>query len=339
MLSGQLNHQQQTAALVADEAGLAGVEAWSVEAACASGGAAAVAAFRALRGGDLDVALVVGLERMAHVPVDAATRGLATASDWDTEGARGETFVSLNARIMRRYIEVHGVDSDAFAPFSILAHHNALTAEHACFHRAVSAEAYRTSRVLDAPLRLLDASPICDGAAALLVVAECARTEPLLRAAAGVARVAGFALTTDTTALHRRTEPLALAACASSARRALRAAACQHTDIDLFEVHDAYTSMAAAALEATGFSPPGRAPAEAAAGRFARDGALPIATFGGLKGRGHPVGATGVYQLAEAYLQVTGQAGTNQVDGARTALTQNVGGVGTTVASVVLQRA
>ena len=337
MLSGVLGHQQQLAALLADEAGLTDVEAITVEAACASGGAAALTAFRALQSGACDIALIVGAERMSHVAVSTATRGLAMASDWDREGAHGATFVSLNAALMREWLTRYGRKAEELAPFPVLAHANAQTAPHACFRKALSVEDYCSSRVLDPPLRLLDASPICDGAAALLAVAETESTRPLLEQGIPI-RVSGMASQVDTLAQKDRKDLLALRAAAGSMRRALAMAGRDVRDLDLLEVHDAYSIMAALALEVCGVSAPGQSVDDAAAGRFRLDGELPIATFGGLKARGHPVGATGVYQLAEAMLQLQSRAGDNQVRGARTAATQNIGGVGTTVTSFILER-
>ena len=136
----------------------------------------------------------------------------------------------------------------------------------------------------------------------------------------------------------RRDDPLVLEAVAASTERALDQASIARSEVDLFELHDAYTIMSALTLESAGFARPGTAGRLAAEGRLALDGDLPIATFGGLKARGHPVGATGCYQLVEAYLQLTEAGGANQVRGAELALVQNMGGTGATVVSHVLRR-
>lgn len=238
----------------------------------------------------------------------------------------GETFVTLNGLIMAAYMQRYGVPHAAFAPFAVLAHANAMSAEHATLKLAVDAAAYEASRMLSPPIQLLDASPVCDGAAAIVLTS--ARATPGGRARV---RLAGSAAATDTLAVRARPDMCALPAVSRSTADALQRAGLQRSDVQLFEVHDAYAIMAAACLEAGGWVPPGEATAAAAEGAFARGGSLPIATFGGLKARGHPVGATGVYQAAEVHRQLTARAGDNQVPGARVALTQNVGGSGVSV--------
>jgi acetyl-CoA C-acetyltransferase len=335
MMSGTLARQQQLGALLADYAGLAGVEAVTLEAACASGAAAARMGYLSVAGGAHEIVAVCGVERMTHVDHDTVTRALATAADWELEGAGGESFLSLNAQLMRAYMQRYGVRAEDFAPFSINAHRNALTNPNALLHKAITREDYLASRVVADPVRLFDASPICNGAAALVLAsAEAAATlrrEPRVR-------IAGSAAATAPVALSRRADPLELAAVEISTRRALAQARIEHRDVDMFELHDAYTIVCALTLESAGFAPPGGGTRLAAEGRIGLEGNLPLATFGGLKARGHPVGATGCYQLVEAYLQLCEQAGANQVRGAERALVQNIGGTGATVVTHVLER-
>jgi acetyl-CoA C-acetyltransferase len=333
MLSGILSNQQQLGGVIADYSGLAGVEAVTIEAACASGGAAARMAYLAVAGGIHDVVAVCGVERMTHVERDTVTRALATAADWELEGVSGESFLSLNAGLMRAYMDKYGVAAERFAPFAINAHRNALTNPNALLHKAVDLDTYRTSRIVADPIRLFDVSPICNGAAALVFVA------PHLAANANARiRIAGSALATAPLALSRRADALRLTAVESSTQRALRQAGVGHADIDLFEPHDAYTIMTALTLEAAGFAAPGKGLDWAHEERIGLSGDLPLTTFGGLKARGHPVGASGCYQLVEAFLQLTERAGENQVPDAGVALVQNIGGTGATVASHVLIR-
>ncbi|HET8699436.1 MAG TPA: thiolase domain-containing protein [Gammaproteobacteria bacterium] len=335
MLSGTLAQQQQLGAVLADYAGLAGVEAVTLEAACASGAAATRMAYLAVAGGAHEIAAVCGVERMTHVDRDTVTRALATAADWELEGAAGESFLSLNAQLMRAYMERYGVSCEAFAPFAINAHRNALTNPNALLHKAITREDYLASRMVADPVRLFDASPICNGAAALVLAsADAAATlERALRV-----RIAGSAAATAPVALARRADPLHLSAVETSTRRALAQAGIEHRDVDLFELHDAYTIVCALTLESAGFAPPGTGTRLATEGAIGLDGRLPLATFGGLKARGHPVGATGCYQLVEAYLQLSDGAGPNQVRGAERALVQNIGGTGATVVTHVLER-
>jgi acetyl-CoA C-acetyltransferase len=335
MMSGRLANQQQLGGLIADYAGLRGIEALTVEAACASGGAAARMGYVAVAGGAHDVVVVCGLERMTHVDKDTVTRALATAADQELEGAGGESFLSLNAQLMREYMSRYGVGPEDFALFAVTAHRNAVTNPNALLRKEIDVDGYLASRVVSEPVRLFDASPICDGSAAIVLAsADVAAT---LKRPARV-RIEASATATAPLALARRADPLELAAVATSTERALEQANIERDEIDLFELHDAYTIMSVLTLESAGFAAPGTASRLAAEGRLALDGDLPFATFGGLKARGHPVGATGCYQLVEAYLQLTGAGGANQVRDAELALVQNIGGTGATVVSHVLRR-
>jgi acetyl-CoA C-acetyltransferase len=337
MLSGLLSDQQQLAALVAQTAGLHGIEAATVEAACGSGGAALRWGVMAIQSGQHDVVVVSGIERMTHAPKEKTTRALATASDWVSEGGTGATFVSLNGRLMQAYMDTHKVDYRAFAPFAINAHANANRNPNALFHKVIDESVYMDSRLIDGPVRLFDASPICDGSAAVVLVSEDVakqagrRTNPLIK-------IRASAVGTDTLGLDDRERLLRLAGVERSARRAYEQARLKPEDIDIFECHDAYTVMSILSLEASGFAPEGKGFTLGLDGSIRKDGRLPITTMGGLKGRGHPVGATGVYQVCESYLQLAGQAGENQVKNPRIAMTQNIGGTGATVTTHIIER-
>jgi acetyl-CoA C-acetyltransferase len=335
MLSGILSHQQQLGALIADYAGLAGIEAVTVEAACASGGAALRLGVQAVAGGSYDIVAVCGIERMTHVERGVVTRALATAADWELEGVCGESFLSLNAFLMRKYMDRYGVAAERFAPFAVTAHRNALTNPNALLHKPLDLETYLASRVVAEPIRLFDVSPICNGAAAVILAAPHVAATASHRARI---RIAGSAIATAPLALARRADVLDLTAVRSSTRQAMAQARIDHADIDLFEPHDAYTIMTALTLEAAGFARAGTALDYADTARIGLAGELPLTTFGGLKARGHPVGASGCYQTVEAYLQLTGRAGANQVQDAAVALVQNIGGTGATVVSHVLTR-
>lgn len=336
MLSGILARQQQLGALIADYAGLNGVEAVTAEAACASGGAALRLGYQAIAGGMHDVVAVCGVERMTHADRGAVTRALATAADWELEGIRDESFVSLNAQLMRAYMQRYGVAAERFAPFAINAHRNALTNPNALLHKHLDLDTYLASRIVEEPIRLFDVSPVCNGSAAIILAAP--HVVAGTQARRPRVRVAASAFATAPIAAARRSDPLELTAVARSTRQAMQQAGVSHGDIDLFEPHDAYTVMTALTLEAAGFAPPGGGLEFADTERIGLQGELPLTTFGGLKARGHPVGASGCYQIVEAYLQLTEQAAANQVPGAGVALTQNIGGTGSTVVSHVLTR-
>jgi acetyl-CoA C-acetyltransferase len=336
MTGAVLDQQQQMGGLIADYAGLNGIEAVNVEAACASGAAAARMAFVTLAGGIHEVAVVCGVERMTHRDRDAVTDALAMAADRELESSRGESFISLNAKLMQLYFDAYSASAEDFAPFAMTAHANALNNPNAVFHREISLDDYLGSRMIVDPVRLYDVSPTCNGAAAIVIATgdladRLTTNQPRIRIAASSAA-------TSPVALERRSDPLALDAVSRSTRLALSQAGMTHSDIDLFELHDAYTIMTALCLEAAGFTPPGTATEFARDGRISPDGDLPISTMGGLKARGHPVGATGVYQLVEGYLQLAERAGANQVADAETALLQNIGGTGSTVVNHILRR-
>jgi acetyl-CoA C-acetyltransferase len=337
MMSGMLAQQQQLGALFADVAGLRGVEAATVEAACGSGAAAARWGYMCVAGGFHDVVVVCGSERMTHAPKETTTASLATAADWELEGCAGESFLSLNATLMSRYMARWGVASRDFGHFAINAHRNAVGNPNAFLRKPVDMEAYLASREVAAPVKLLDAPPICDGAAAIvLATGEIARAGG--RAHRPLVRVRASAIATDSLALQGRRDPLVLDGAVLSSARAFAQAGVGRADVDLFELHDAYTVITALSLEAAGFAPPGRGVHFGKEGEIAPGGRLPISTMGGLKARGHPVGATGVYQLVESWQQLTGRAAPNQVPGAEIAMVQNIGGTGATVVTHILSR-
>ena len=336
MLSGMLSQQQHLGALVADAAGLRGVEAATAEAACSSGAAAMRWGVMAVASGLHDVVVVAGVEKMTHTDRYATTRALATASDWDSEGAKGYNFVSLNAALMQEYIQRYRVNRSLFAPFAINAHKNALANPHALFHKEIDALIYEQSKLVHDPVRLYDASPICNGSAALVLAAG----DAVGRAAAGrpAVRVIASASATDSVGIADRRDRLVLDGVMFSSRRAYAQAGIGPQEVDIFELHDAYTIMSVLSLEGAGFARPGEGLWLGVSGEIGPHGRVPISTMGGLKARGHPVGATGIYQLAELYLQLTGQAGPNQIPNARTAMAQNIGGTGATVLTHILRR-
>jgi acetyl-CoA C-acetyltransferase len=228
----------------------------------------------------------------------------------------------------------HGVGPERFAAFAIAAHRNALTNPNALLHKPLDLDTYLASRMVAEPIRLFDVSPICNGAAALVL----ATPELVERARQPRVRIAGSALATAPLALARRADPLELSAVTTSTRQAFEQAGIDHGDVDLFEPHDAYTIMTTLTLEAAGFAKRGSGLDFADAARIGLSGELPLTTFGGLKARGHPVGASGCYQMVEAFLQLAQRAGANQVADAAVALVQNIGGTGATVVSHVLRR-
>lgn len=335
MLSGILNSQESLGALVADWAGLRNIEAVKVEAACGSGAAALRLAMMAVGSGELDSALALGVEKMTETKGAETTAALAEAADADYETPHGLSFVALNALVMQRYLYEFGWQHIDFAPFSINAHANALNNPYARLHEAITLRDYQRARMVAEPINLLDASPIGDGAAAVLIVPadqirKNGRGRPLVT-------IAGAAAATDTLAIHDRRDVIWLAAAEISAQRAYAQAGVKPRDIDIFEVHDAFSIMSALSLEASGFCERGQAPRLGLDGEILPGGRIPICTKGGLKARGHPVGATGIYQIAEVVQQLRGEAGDTQVPDARLGMAQNIGGSGATIITHILR--
>jgi acetyl-CoA C-acetyltransferase len=331
MLSGALNAQENLAALIADWSGLRGIEAVKVEAACGSGAAALRVAILAVASGLVDTAVAAGVEKMTDTAGHDTTSALATAADADYEANQGLSFIAINALLMQRYMHAYGWQHADFAGFSLNAHANAARNPNALLREPVTAGQYAKARMLSAPINLLDAAPIGDGAAAV-VVAAAPRAAP-------AARILGSAVASDSVSLHERRDPLQLHAAAASAALAYRQAGIGPDEVDIFELHDAFSIMSALSLEAAGFAAPGQGVRLALEGAIGPGGRLPIGTFGGLKARGHPVGATGMYQVVELTLQLTGRAGGCQVERARVGLAQNIGGSGATVVTHVLAAA
>lgn len=334
MLSGEIAGQEHLGALIADFVGLRGIEAFKVEAACASGAAALRTGYVAVAGGMADLVIVVGVEKMTDESGEVVTSGLALAADGDYEVTHGVSFVAVNAMLMRRYMHAYGIEHPAFANFAIVAHQNGVGNPNARFRSPLTQARYDSAPVVAEPINLMDSSPIADGAAAV-VLCPTARARAFGR---GV-RVRASAVATDCLSLHDRRDPLRLRAVEHSARKAYAQAGVGPKDIDFFEYHDAFTIMAALSLEASGFAEAGQATALARDGALALGGRIPVATMGGLKARGHPVGATGVYQVVEATQQLCGECGANQLPNARLGMVQNIGGTGATVVTHILEAA
>lgn len=333
MLAPRVSDQAHLGALVADFAGWQGIEATTVEAACASGGAAFQAAVRAVMSGAVNVAAVCGVEKMTDAVPSVVTSGLATAADADYEVVHGATFVGLNALVMRRYMYEYDIPHEAFAPFCVNAHDNAHNNPNAMFKNRITVDQYRKAPLISEPINLLDCAPICDGAAAVIVCPLAMAHDLGSRAPV---RVLASVSMTDTFSVADRANMLVLRAAQQGAQKAYEQTGLSPQDIDLFELHDAFSIMAALLLEAAGFAEMGRAVDLATNGDIHIGGCVPISTMGGLKGRGHPVGATGVYEIVDLVTQLRGEAGANQVRGAEIGMTQNVGGTGATVVTHIL---
>ncbi|MEM7332222.1 MAG: beta-ketoacyl synthase N-terminal-like domain-containing protein [Chloroflexota bacterium] len=324
MLSDELQGQKHIAALIADEAGLRGVEALQVRAATATGAAALRMAYFAVASGEADLAIAVGAEKMS---TGMATPALAKALDSEKEVPAGATLISKNAELMQLYIKQYGLPEDGLVNFAVNAHHNALTNPNALFHKEITAESVLNSKIIVPPIRLLDCSPVCDGAAAVIL----APTEEARAYTSQPVHILASSVATDRFRIEDRVYPLKLRAARLSALRAARRANINREDLSFYEVHDAFSIMACLLLESVGFAKPGQGWRLAQEKRIFRDGDIPIATMGGLKARGHPIGATAIYQTCEIFQQLTEQAGENQLHNAKLAMLQSVGGAASTV--------
>ncbi len=335
MLSLNLSNQAHLGALLADHAGLTGIEAITVEAAGASGGAALRQGYFAIASGMVDVALVVGVEKFTDkVGPDVEAAG-STTTDSDYEAMQGMTTTAQAALIMRRYIHEYEVPTDGFAGFAMTAHSNGANNPLAMFRKAIKPEMYAKAEMISEPVNLFDAAPYADGAAAVLLT----RRELLLKDFPHpLVRIAGIGSSSDTLALHDRQDLLFFRSAQIATELALKKAGIQLKQIDFFEYHDIFSIYAALSLEAAGFADRGQGWKLAADGSIALKGRIPCATMGGLKARGFTGGATGVYQAVEAANQLRGSAGLNQLSEAHYGLIHSIGGPGSTTVCLILEK-
>jgi len=334
LLAPVISRQANLGSLLADNIGLAGVEGSTVEAAGASGAAAFHLGYLAISSGYVDAALVVGVEKYTDATGSELEAAIAETTDYDYESVQGLTLTAQAALLMQRYLHEYPAPRAAFAAFPLLAHANAVNNPHAMFRRPINLAAYERAEIICDPLNMFDVAPYADGAAAMLL------TRPEL-VPAGVShklvQVRGSSVVSDTLALHDRPDPLAFNAARMSVERACRQAGVIPGDVDLFELCDAFSIYAILSLEAAGFAKRGEGWKLAEDGNLSLPGKLPISTLGGLKGRGNPLGATGVYQIVEAALQLRGEAGPNQISGAHRALVQSLGGPASTAITHLLE--
>ena len=334
MFSSLSSRQENLGALVVNGLGLTGISAFKVEAAGASGGAAIEIARSMIRCGSVDSVLVVGVEKMRDLAAAQISSAMSMAVSADYTQFFGASLLALNAMLARLYMHEYGVSRDELSSLPALAHRNAVTAEHAQFRRKIGVENVSRSMLISDPLRILDCAPVGDGAAALFLVSENA----LSRVRSPLVELASSSVATGRFSFYERKDMLDFTATRLAAEKALSAASLSIKDVHIAEVNDAYSAMAALCVEALGLSKRGEGAKDAAKGKFNLKGEFPISTFGGLKARGHPVGATGVYQMAEMYLQLAERAGENQVNGAQVALTHSLGGIDSTAVVHILRR-
>ena len=334
MLAPNLSNQAHLGVLLADYSGLLGIEAVTIEAAGASGGAALRQGYLAVASGMVDAALVVGVEKFTDQVGSGVDAALATTGDSDFEAVQGMTPTAQAALLMKRYMHEYQVPVDGFAGFALTAHANGVNNPCAMFRKAIKLETYAKAEMVSDPLNMFDMAPNADGAAALVLT----RRELLPSNFKNpLVKIAGSASSSDTLALHDRKDILFFDTAQLSAGKAMKQAKIVLDDIDLFEYDDVFSIYAALQLEAVGFAMKGDGWRLAQDGQISLTGKIPCATMGGMKARGFAGGAAGVYQAVEATLQLRGQAGSNQILNATTALIQSLGGPASTAVSHVLQ--
>lgn len=325
MSSGLFVGQEHLASLLADYLGMGPIPAARVESACASGGLAVKQGFIEVASGLSDIVLVSGVEKMTDVGGDEATYALSTAADQEYEGYHGITFPGLYAMMARAHMHKYGTTREQLACVAVKNHRHGALNPLAQYPFEVTVEGVMSSVLVADPLRVLDCSPITDGAAAaVLCPAEMASKytdKP-------VVKIVGLGHATDTIALHSREDVTTLEATVKAAEAAYKMANKKPEDIDLAEIHDCFTIAEICVIEALGFVEKGAGGKAAESGMTALGGKVPVNTSGGLKAKGHPVGATGVAQIAEVVKQLRGEADKRQVEGAKVGLTQNMGGSG-----------
>ncbi|MHC1630889.1 MAG: thiolase domain-containing protein [Methanotrichaceae archaeon] len=336
MSGGRFIEQEHIGSLIADCAGLSRLHIPStrVEAACASGSLALRQAVMAIASGYHDIVIAAGVEKMTDVSGGSAADALAAAADREWECFFGATFPALYAMIARLHMHRYGTTSEQLAQVAVKNHHNGNMNPCSQFHMEVTVDKVLNSPLVADPLRVLDCSPISDGAAALVL----APTEIAKKYTDTPIKILAASQASDTLALHERRDITTLDATVYAAKSAFKQARLKPKDIDLAEVHDAFTIGEITAIEDLGFMEKGQGGKAAEEGLTWIGGKIPVNTSGGLKACGHPVGATGVKQAYEIVLQLRDEAGERQVDGAEIGLTHNVGGCGGTALVHIMSR-
>lgn len=334
MSSGLFVGQEHIAPMMADYLGVTPIPCTRVESACASGGAAVRQAYIEVASGMSDIILAGGVEKMLDLDGSEATSALATAADQEYEVYNGVTFPGLYAMIARLHMERYGTTPEQLAAVSVKNHHNGKMNPNAQFNFEITIDQVLESTMVCDPLHLLDCSPITDGAAAVIVcplemASKLSKNPPI--------KITGIGQATDTIALHHRKDPAWLNVVEIAAQTAYKMAGKEPKDIDVCEVHDCFSIAEICVVEALGFAEKGQGGCMASSGRTALDGEIPVNTSGGLKSKGHPVGATGVAQVIEIVEQLRGTAGDRQVKNARTGMTQNMGGSGASSVCQILE--
>ncbi|MEM4348281.1 MAG: thiolase domain-containing protein [Candidatus Anstonellaceae archaeon] len=326
MAPGSLVGQEHVGALVADFMGLTPIPSTRVEAACASGGVALRTGYLAVASGMHDCVVVGGVEKMTDTPGNEVASALGGAGDQEWELFMGATFPAIYALMARRHMHQYGTTEEQMASVAVKNHANAAKNKYAHFQNEITVETVMKSKYIASPLKLFDCSPITDGAAAaILMPLEKAKhycEQPI--------EIVASAQASDVLALHSRENMTELKSTKIAAKKAYQQAGLSPKDIDVVEVHDCFTIAEIMAIEDLGFFPKGEGGKASEEGKTALNAEISVNTSGGLKGCGHPVGATGVKQAVEIVWQLRGKAEGRQVKDCEIGMTHNVGGSGAT---------
>ena len=326
MTSGLFVGQEHVGSLMADYLGQKNLAASRVESACASGGLAFRQAFIEVASGMSDIVMAGGVEKMTDIGSDGATYALAAAADQEYEVFHGATFPGLYALMAVAHMEKYGTTREMLSAVSVKNHHNGAMNPFAQYPFEVTKEQVESSVMVASPLRILDCSPITDGGAAVILTT----VDIAKKLGKPIIKVIGSGHATDMIALHSRDDITTIKATMVAAEQAFKMAGKTIKDIDFAEVHDCFTIAEIIVMESLGLYEPGKAGEAVLKGETALEGSFPINTSGGLKSKGHPVGATGVAQMVEVVKQLRGEAenGRQLKNNPKTALTQNMGGSG-----------
>jgi len=325
MSSGLFCGQEHIGSLMADYLGVAPIPSLRVETACASGGAAFRQAIFDVGVGAHDIVLAGGVEKMTDVDGGGATFALSTAADSEYEVYHGVTFPGLYAMMAVAHMDKYGTTRDQLAHVSVKNHKNGAKNAQAQYPFEVTLDQVKNAVMIADPLTILDCSPITDGAAAAIVcpldmAKDLSKNAPI--------KVLGSGQATDTIALHDREDIAWLSAVEKAGEEAYKQAGLKPSDIDFVEVHDCFTIAEICVIEALGFFERGKGGTGAASGETHMGGRIPVNPSGGLKSKGHPVGATGVAQIVEVTKQLRGECADRQCPDARIGMAQNMGGTG-----------
>lgn len=326
MSGGMFIGQEHIGALCADYLGMRGLPAARVESACASGGISVRSAFLEVASGTSDIVMASGVEKMTDCSGDEATSALAGAADQEYEVFHGATFPGLYAMMAHAHMHQYGTTPEMLAAVSSKNHDNGSLNPVAQYPFKVSIEKVLSSVMVADPLHILDCSPITDGAAAIILTTE----EIAKKLGKPYTKITGSAVATDTLQLAQRENMATIGSARIAVKRALEMSGKKLSDVNFAEMHDCFTIAEIMIMEAIGLYEPGKAGPAVLAGETARNGKFPINTSGGLKSKGHAVGATGVAQMVELYKQLTGQAeGERQLTTSpKIGMAQNMGGTG-----------